>query len=99
MARATGAAIWRDGAEARMGAPKGELRMILLEHGPEARPAVFDTPRSLIVVRQPDEIGPALARAEALRAGGAWLAGWIGYEAGLALEPRLAALPPGRGLR
>lgn len=40
------------------------------------------------------EVAPALARAEALRAQGAWLAGYVAYEAGYALEPKLARRMP-----
>jgi para-aminobenzoate synthetase component 1 len=44
---------------------------------------------------------PALARAEAARAAGAWVAGYVAYEAGYALEPKLrppdaAPAAPGR---
>ncbi len=46
----------------------------------------------LVVARQPHEVLPALARVEALAGAGYHLAGHIAYEAGLALEPRLAGL-------
>lgn len=68
--------------------------MILLEHGPEGRPAMFDAPRDLVVAWQPDEVAPALARLDAARASGLWVAGYLSYEAGYALEPRLAPLMP-----
>ena len=38
-----------------------------------------------------------MAAAEAARAAGAWIAGYIAYEAGYAMEPRLAGLPVGEG--
>lgn len=41
-------------------------------------------------------MAPALAAADRARAAGAWVAGWIGYEAGMAFEPRLAAIAPRR---
>ncbi len=45
---------------------------------------------------RPAEVAPALARAEALRRAGAWLAGYVAYEAGYAFEPRLRHLMPRR---
>ncbi|MBD3764377.1 MAG: aminodeoxychorismate synthase component I [Rhodobacterales bacterium] len=68
--------------------------MILLEHGPDGAPAVFDAPREVVLARAPDEVAPALARLDAARAAGHWVAGWLAYEAGLAFEPRLAACLP-----
>lgn len=71
--------------------------MILLEHGPGDLPVLFRDAREVISAWQPDEVGPALARAEAARRRGLWMAGWLGYEAGHAFEPRLLPLmPPGR---
>jgi len=62
-----------------------------------ARPArLFQGATEVIVARRPDEVGPALERIETLRGGGLHLAGVIAYEAGLALEPRLAPLAPSR---
>jgi para-aminobenzoate synthetase component 1 len=68
--------------------------VILIEHGPGGEPALFDRPREVIVAMRASEIGPALIRADAARAAGAWVAGHIAYEAGYALEPRLARLMP-----
>ena len=42
------------------------------------------------------EVLRALARAEAARANGAWIAGYVAYETGFVLEPRLARLMPRR---
>ncbi|NHB75352.1 aminodeoxychorismate synthase component I [Rhodobacter calidifons] len=70
--------------------------MILLEHGPGGTPALFDAPRAVIAAMRPAEVVPALARAEALRRAGAWLAGYVAYEAGYAFEPRLRHLMPRR---
>jgi len=53
---------------------------------------LYRDPLELVVARRPDEIAPALDRIEALRTAGHHLAGYIAYEAGLALEPRLAGL-------
>ncbi len=54
---------------------------------------LFEEPRALFVARRPEEVAATLAAADAALAehGGA-LAGYIAYEAGLALEPRLAPL-------
>ena len=70
--------------------------MILCEHGPGGGPALFDTAREVIVARRAADVGPALARADAARRAGGWLAGYIAYEAGYALEPKLAPLMPRR---
>lgn len=70
--------------------------MILVEHGPGGRPAVFDRPGAVILARTPREVARALDRAEAARAAGGWIAGYIAYEAGYALEPRLRPLMPRR---
>ncbi len=48
----------------------------------------------MIAAHAPRDVAPALARAEALRGKGAWLAGYVAYEAGYALEPKLARLMP-----
>jgi para-aminobenzoate synthetase component 1 len=69
--------------------------MILLEHGPDARPALFTQPREVVVAHEAAEVAPALARLDAARAAGHWVAGYVSYEAGYALEERLAALMPG----
>ncbi|SEN08232.1 aminodeoxychorismate synthase, subunit I [Gemmobacter aquatilis] len=68
--------------------------MILLEHGPEGRPVLFAAPREVIVAEAAADVAPALARLDAARAAGAWVAGYLSYEAGYALEPKLAALMP-----
>ena len=54
---------------------------------------LFERPRALFVARTPGEVGPLLDAADAARRErGGTLAGYIAYEAGLALEPRLAPL-------
>ena len=68
--------------------------MILIEDGPAGQPALFDGAETLIVARYAAEVFPALAQLDAARAQGKWVAGYIGYEAGYALEPKLAALMP-----
>jgi para-aminobenzoate synthetase component I len=75
-------------------AGQGAHVVILLEHGPDGVPCVFDGAVDLVVADGPDDVGPALARLDAARAKGQWVAGWIGYEAGYAFEPRLRPLIP-----
>src|SRR5512139_2264647 len=59
---------------------------------------LFESPRQVFVARRPDEVLPVLEAAEAARvAQGGNLAGYLAYEAGLALEPRLAPLAEARG--
>lgn len=68
--------------------------MILCEHGPKGQPVRFDGADELVICRHAADLGPALRWLEGARAQGAWIAGYIAYEAGYALEPRLAALMP-----
>jgi para-aminobenzoate synthetase component 1 len=74
----------------------GTAAVILLEHGPTGAPVVFAAPSRVIVAHRSAEVAPALAAAEGARAKGAWVAGYIAYEAGFALEPKLARLMPRR---
>jgi para-aminobenzoate synthetase / 4-amino-4-deoxychorismate lyase len=53
---------------------------------------LYREPVEQVVARRIDEVLPALERIEALARAGYEMAGYIAYEAGLALEPRLAAL-------
>ena len=53
---------------------------------------LYRAPSEVVIARRAEEVAPALARIEALRQGGAALAGYLAYEAGLPLEPRLASL-------
>ncbi len=68
--------------------------MILCEHGPQGRPAVFARPKAVITADRAEDVPRALAALDAARAQGNWIAGCIAYEAGLALEPRLLRLMP-----
>jgi para-aminobenzoate synthetase component 1 len=78
---------WGDGqAEA--------VAVILLEFGPEGEPALFSAPREVIAAWRPAAVAPALRRAETLRRQGHWIAGYVAYEAGYALEPGLRRLMP-----
>ncbi|MBI1171773.1 aminodeoxychorismate synthase component I [bacterium] len=68
--------------------------MILVEQGPKGQATVFDGALDRVVAWQAHEVGPALAALDRARAQGHWVAGWIAYEAGYALEPRLEGLMP-----
>jgi para-aminobenzoate synthetase/4-amino-4-deoxychorismate lyase len=63
-----------------------------------AAPAhLYQNPREVFVARQASDVAEVLAAADAARReSGGTLAGYIAYEAGLALEPRLASLADGR---
>ncbi|WP_309750531.1 aminodeoxychorismate synthase component I [Novosphingobium sp.] len=52
----------------------------------------YHAPREVVVARRVEEVLPALDRIAALQRDGAQLAGYFAYEAGLALEARLAPL-------
>jgi len=54
---------------------------------------LFENPRAVFVARRPEEVLPVLEAADAARReSGGVLAGYLAYEAGLALEPKLAPL-------
>ena len=55
------------------------------------RARLYTDAREVVVARRAEDVAPCLARLDALSAQGFWLAGYIAYEAGLALEARLAA--------
>ncbi|MFQ6753301.1 aminodeoxychorismate synthase component I [Cereibacter sphaeroides] len=68
--------------------------MFLCENGPLSGPALFREAVETVIVEEPAALAPALARLDALRAEGFWIAGTMAYEAGLVFEPRLARLMP-----
>ncbi|WP_375291921.1 aminodeoxychorismate synthase component I, partial [Qipengyuania sp.] len=74
--------------------------LVLLDdaRGSGARDAqLFEGPAEVFVARRPSEVSQVLAAAdEARRRHGGTLAGYIAYEAGFALEPRLAKLAEAR---
>lgn len=55
----------------------------------------FATPREVIRADHPDEVQAALDRMERTREAGKWCAGYVSYEAGYALEPKLRDIMPG----
>jgi para-aminobenzoate synthetase/4-amino-4-deoxychorismate lyase len=62
----------------------------------DARPGgtqtLYRDPVEIVAARTPEEIRPAFARLRAAMAAGQHAAGWIGYEAGHALDPKLGPL-------
>ena len=62
-------------------------------HGGASDAQLFENPREIFVAHRPAEVAAVLAEADAARAkSGGTLAGYIAYEAGLALEPKLMPL-------
>ena len=57
---------------------------------------LYRDPVEIVTAHRPAEVGAALERIEALNREDHHLAGYLGYEAGLALEPRLAHLAAAR---
>ncbi len=57
---------------------------------------LFRAPKEVVVARRPDDVEPALEQLHKLSAKGLHLSGYLAYEAGLCIEPRLAALAPMR---
>ncbi len=55
---------------------------------------LFETPRDIIVADTASQFKSAFERAEAARAAGEWLAGYVSYEAGYLLESKLEPLLP-----
>ena len=71
--------------------------MILCENGPGGLPVRFSRPLTTVFAHDAAGVVPALERLDAARAAGLWVAGYIAYEAGYALEPRLLPLLPTDG--
>lgn len=64
----------------------------------DARPGrrrgfALDGIRQVLVAHTPDEVGDVLATVERAVADGAWVGGWVGYEAARAFDPALAVVP------
>ncbi|TMM48493.1 aminodeoxychorismate synthase component I [Qipengyuania marisflavi] len=57
---------------------------------------LFENPHAVFVARRPGDVAEVLAAADAARQAGGTLAGYIAYEAGLALEDRLQGLADAR---
>ncbi|WP_430465095.1 aminodeoxychorismate synthase component I [Tabrizicola sp.] len=72
-------------------------QQILVEDGPGGAPALFAAPVEVLVAETGAEVPELLAALDAARARGLWVAGWLSYEAGYALEPKLAGIEPAGG--
>ncbi|MGL6209017.1 MAG: aminodeoxychorismate synthase component I [Paracoccaceae bacterium] len=70
--------------------------MILCEFGPLPGVTLFDGAVEVLMARTADEVVPVLALADDARARGRWVAGYLAYEAGYAMEPVLHRLMPER---
>ncbi len=57
---------------------------------------LFENPKDVFVAHRPDQVAEVLAAAEQARSAGGELAGYVAYEAGLALEDRLRPLANAR---
>ncbi|MBM3605933.1 MAG: aminodeoxychorismate synthase component I [Alphaproteobacteria bacterium] len=69
----------------------GQIRF---DHGPLVGGTLFSAPQAIIRADTPAGVGPALAAMQAATARGQWLAGYLSYELGYALTPRLMDLMP-----
>ncbi|MCG6111660.1 MAG: aminodeoxychorismate synthase component I [Paracoccus sp.] len=68
--------------------------LIRFDTGPLGCGTLFAGPVTVIRADTPQGVGPALAAMQAAQARGCWLAGYLSYELGYALTPRLADLMP-----
>jgi para-aminobenzoate synthetase / 4-amino-4-deoxychorismate lyase len=72
---------------------------VILDNAAEGRLEVFRTPLGVIRAETPQEVAPALAALQVARSAGNYVAGYLSYELGYVLEPRLAPLlPKGRAV-
>ncbi|MET2830437.1 aminodeoxychorismate synthase component I [Mesorhizobium shangrilense] len=71
------------------------LPSAIFRNDESARQLVFDRPADIIVAHGPEDFEPAFQAAQAAHDAGKWLAGYVSYEAGYLLEPKLVPLLPG----
>ncbi|WP_336057654.1 aminodeoxychorismate synthase component I [Nitratireductor sp. CH_MIT9313-5] len=67
---------------------------VLFENDLEGEVLAFTDPLEHLVAHDADDVLPMLQRAQALRERGAWIAGYLSYEAGYALDPALQPFMP-----
>lgn len=67
---------------------------VRFDTGPLGQGTIFAAPQAVIRADTPQGVGPALAAMQVATARGQWLAGYLSYELGHALTPRLAELMP-----
>lgn len=65
--------------------------------GSDKRALLFANPSDVVIARDGADVPAALEKLDAARAGGFHVAGFMAYEAGYALEPRLRPLAPRPG--
>lgn len=73
----------------------GSKPLILFRDDKAGRDVVFAAPSTIIRADTPDEFEPAWEAMQAAHEAGKWLAGYLSYEAGYLLEPKLKPLLPG----
>lgn len=66
---------------------------IRFDQGPKGA-GIFKAPHRVIRADHPHQVRAALADLDAARAAGGWLAGYVSYELGYVLEPKLIPLMP-----
>jgi para-aminobenzoate synthetase/4-amino-4-deoxychorismate lyase len=84
-------------AQRRLAVDNAVTSSFILFDDARRRPAtalLFSRPFEWIVCDAPGDVDAALARAEAAQAAGRFVAGWLAYELGYVLEPKLAPLLP-----
>ncbi len=70
------------------------MAFVILEDGPGGPPALFEGAREVLVATRADQVPGLLAALDRARADGFWIAGYLSYDAGFAMEPRLMPLDP-----
>ena len=70
------------------------LEQVVLEDGPGGQPVLFAGALRVLVAQTGAEVPGLLAALDAARVDGFWVAGWLSYEAGYAMEPKLVGLEP-----
>ncbi|HEY4077258.1 MAG TPA: aminodeoxychorismate synthase component I [Rhizomicrobium sp.] len=76
------------------GPGKTPAMLVILDDAVAARRKIFSDAREVIAANTPAEVPAALAAVGHALAQGRHVAGWLGYELGYALEPRLRGLMP-----
>lgn len=77
-----------------MGSPCSANPLILFRDDKKGRDVLFAAPTKIIRADTPEEFDTAWEALQRAHASGKWLAGYLSYEAGYLLEPKLAPLLP-----
>lgn len=72
----------------------GNKPLILFRDDKAGRDVLFAAPSRIIRADTPDEFEPAWEAMQRAHEAGEWLAGYLSYEAGYLLEPKLRPLLP-----